>query len=93
MRPAIDFTGTRFDGDGRTRIDPLPQDVLPGTQPLSVNRAQAKNTISYFMANGGSTHSGRGGVLWIVREWCRVRAVKHTIKGTPGNGFYVQRKP
>lgn len=89
--PVVEYTGTRFDGDGRRWLDALPQDVHPSTKPLRVRRSTARQVIHHFESMGFTVHSGQGAMVWIVIEWCRLRGIKYTLDGSPGNGFYIKK--
>lgn len=72
----MNFTGTRFEGDGRAMIAARPRDVIEGTRPLRVRRSAARRVVEIFEKHGQTNHSERGGTLWVVREWCRVRKIR-----------------
>lgn len=88
----VDFTGTRFDGDGRERLDADPRDVLPGTSPLGMNRASARRVVEGLERFGNTTHSGRGGVLWVLLEWARVKGLKVRVEHPKGMGYVVYKE-
>lgn len=82
---------SRFDGDGRVKLMPLPVYVVDGTQPISVTQAAARRMIAAFTNSGHSCHSGLGGTLWVVIEHCKVNNILYTLKGHKGLGYEVIR--
>jgi hypothetical protein len=56
-------------GDGRLLVHPRPRTEHVGN-PKSIPLARARDCVAAFQANGLSTHSNAGELIWIVVEWC-----------------------
>lgn len=66
----IDFESTFLRGDGRSRVSCHPDDVPPGTLPTPLSKASARLTVERFLKDGVMHHSGRGGIVWLLRRFC-----------------------
>jgi hypothetical protein len=81
----------RFEGDGRISLEALPQYTRKGTHPIKVTRSAARRMIEAFDESGQSTHSGRGGTLWVLIEHCKTSGIKYRINGYVSFGFSFER--
>lgn len=79
-----------LDGDGRIKLEPT--FTYPGTAPIAVTRAQARQTVERFKANGRSNHSGSGSTLWVVLQFCADTRTPFTLSAFPGEGYEVEIK-
>ena len=87
---AGDFrTSDRFQGDDEEVLVLLA--AYPGTHPSPVTRAQARLLCQNFDASGHSNHSGRGSTPWVIPEHCAQADIPHTLRASPGLGYYVER--
>ena len=77
-----------FEGDGRVNHPPTVH--IPGTQPMSVTRAQARNSIRRFVETGQSSHSDQGGTLWVIIAWCHHHHREYRLDATPGEWYVIQ---
>lgn len=88
--PDTDFrTSERFVGDAGSTVDPVGQ--FPGTQPVPVTRALARQLCQNFDASGHSNHSGQGATLWVILEHCAQADIPYNLRASPGLGYYVER--
>jgi hypothetical protein len=81
-------------GDGRLLVHPRPRTEHVGN-PKSIPLARARDCVAAFQANGLSTHSNAGELIWIVVEWCAenqvgVRVSCHRERGVVV-GYTVRR--
>lgn len=83
---------SRFKGDGRRKLSPLPQDIWPSTRPMRVSRAAAVRLCRAFESNGVTTHSVAGAMLWVVLEHCRETGQTCEVHGSAGIGFTATKK-
>lgn len=78
-----------FHGDGRIKTgEPL---RLCNTRPISVTNAQARRAVAAFIESGHSTHSGMGGMLWVIVQWCQYQGVPYELTAWPSEGYYIKR--
>jgi hypothetical protein len=83
-------TSARFNSTSRARLRALPAHVHPGTHPLGVSPGAAVRLVKAFMANGGSKHGVRGGLIWVVLEHCAAAGLKCTVHEYDGLGYWVE---
>ena len=81
---------SRFEGDGRVKIEPLPEYVYEGTIPLNVSKSQARRICDSFDIDGYSCHSAGGQVLWVILEHCATNNIPYKLSHT--GGFFVERQ-
>lgn len=80
---------SKFDGDGRQKIEATKP--RRGTWPMAVTRASARRCIAAFLEKGISHHSGRGGMLWVIEEYCRENGIPYRVTGRKGFGYEAVR--
>lgn len=80
---------SKFDGDGRQKIEATKH--RRGTRPMAVTRACARHCIKAFLEKGVSHHSGMGGMLWVIEEYCRENGIRYRVRGARGFGYEVTR--
>lgn len=67
-----------------------PEAALPGTVPQGVTSGSARMLLLALIGRGYSTHSGSGGVLWVVLEYLQSTRTHYTLQATPGTGYVVR---
>jgi hypothetical protein len=87
----VDFTGTRFDGDGRRTLAPYEAFKVADTVPMPMRRGSARVIIEAFETSGCTVHSPRGSTVWVVVEWCRSKGIYYQVESSKHNGFYIKR--
>jgi hypothetical protein len=63
-----------FEGDGRTRVQPI--NPPKGTGAIPISRGQARRLIDRFDAVGHTFHSQNGSLVWVPVAWCNARGLK-----------------
>lgn len=78
--------------DGRGSCTPalIGAPVPFGTQPAKMSCAQARDTLQRFARQGESTHSGHGGLLWLVLWFCQLNKIPYVLVAVPGYGYMVR---
>ncbi len=84
---------TPFEGDGRrmVRATVLPMADLPGTQPIPVTRARARQMIFDFIETGRSDHSGAGSTLWVMLTWLQTHKIPYQLNAVPGKWYGITK--
>lgn len=77
-----------FEGDGRNKVQPTFE--FPGTRGIAIGKATAREMIDRFLSSGHSTHSGAGGTLWVLLEYCQAARIAYRLRAAPGAGYYVE---
>lgn len=90
----ISLEGTRFSGDGKQvlTVDAAvfaSEPALANTFPATIQRARAVALIESYLKHGFSDHSGRGGCLWVLVEYCKTQGLPYNINGTPSEGYTI----
>jgi len=82
----------RYLGDGREVVRPDASCVYAGTAPAPLRRWQCRVLCDRFAANGRSTHSARGAVLWVIVEFCRHNHIDIDVTVHGRAGFTVRAR-
>lgn len=80
-----------FKGDGRRVIEPTSE--LPKMHSIKVRRTAARQLIRRFVQRGESNHSGMGGLVWVITEFCKEHGLEYRIEGHAGWGYHVRLLP
>lgn len=79
-----------FEGDGRERIEPLPQWNVPG-HPIALRRATAKKLARKFNQDG-YYYSAIGGTLWVILAYARYKSMPIVLhEDERFGGFTVEK--
>lgn len=65
-----------FEGDGRTRVQPL---YCRWGLGVAVTRAQGRMLIDHFIASGKSIHSRQGSTIWVVVWWALLQRRDYSV--------------
>lgn len=88
--PVVNDTAYVFEGDGRERIEPLPQWNMPG-HPIALRRSRARELAKEFV-NDGYYISATGGTLWVILAYARYREMPIVLhEGDRFGGFTVEK--